>query len=118
MAWLAAGRDTTTMPLKAMHMAFHSPREQRIGARQFLKDLFTPFCAAASSMPTPSCLSEHYLYFSVTWRKRHTSAATLRRIMSRYADGGRAKLFSVFFFFDKLLNFPNFSIKKGTKIQF
>ena len=38
-ARLSAGRDTTTMHLKAMHMAFHPPREQRSGARQYLKDL-------------------------------------------------------------------------------
>ena len=39
MAWLAAGGDTTTMLLKAMHMACHPSREQLLGARQYLKDL-------------------------------------------------------------------------------
>ena len=38
-AWLAAGRDTTTMHLKTMRMAFRPPREQRLSARQYLKDL-------------------------------------------------------------------------------
>ena len=35
-AWLAAGRDTTTVPLKAHGIS--PPREQRSGARQYLKD--------------------------------------------------------------------------------
>ena len=61
---------------------------------------FTPFCAATSSnraLPTPSCLSERYLYHSVTWHKNKgqaddahdTSTDTLGWIMS-HAYGGRA----------------------------
>ena len=60
----------------------------------------TPFCAAASSnsaLPTPSCLSERYLYHLVTWHRNkgseddahYTSTDTLGWIMSPHADGGR-----------------------------
>ena len=54
----------------------------------------TPLCAAASSngaLPTLSCLSEHYLHYIVTWRKRHEHCRQrMGRILSCYADGGRA----------------------------
>ena len=69
---------------------------------------FTPFCAAASSngaLPTPSRLSERYLYHSVTWDKNQeqaddahdTSTDTLGWIMSSHAYGGRALELQIYF---------------------
>ena len=77
----------------------HQPLQPH-GATERLEE-FTPFCAAASSngaLPTPSCLSERYLYHIVTWDENKeqaddahdTSTDTLEWIMSSHAYGGRA----------------------------